>query len=95
MFSTSAIHLGDGRKLSIRSTGSGAYVQQVVFDGKENNDSWLPLSALHPGSSTLEFTLSPEPNTQRGLPSSERRLHGRDEISELRGATAASGDAIP
>jgi predicted alpha-1,2-mannosidase len=72
MFSTAAIHLGDGRKLSIRSTGSGAYVQQVVLDGKENNDSWLPLSALHPGSSKLEFTLSPEPNTQRGLPSSER-----------------------
>ena len=72
MFSTAAIHLGDGRKLFIRSTGSGSYVQQVVFDGKENNDSWLPLSALRPGSSTLEFTSGPEPNTQRGLPSSER-----------------------
>jgi predicted alpha-1,2-mannosidase len=72
MFSTAAIHLGDGRKLSIRSTGSGPYVRQVMFDGEENNDSWLPLSALHPGSSKLEFTLSHEPNTQRGLPSSER-----------------------
>jgi predicted alpha-1,2-mannosidase len=72
MFSTAVIHLNDDRKLSIRSTGSGPYVQQVVFDGKENNDSWLPLSALHPQSSTLEFMLSPEPNTQRGLPSSER-----------------------
>lgn len=72
MFSSAAIHLGDGRTLSIRSSGSGPYVQHVTFDGKENKTSWLPLSALGPGNSTIEFTLSPEPNKQRGLPDSER-----------------------
>jgi len=72
MFSSAAIHLGDGRTLSIRSSGAGPYVQDVMLDGKENKTSWLPLSAIGPGSSKLEFTLSPEPNKQRGLPDSER-----------------------
>jgi putative alpha-1,2-mannosidase len=62
----------DGRTLSIRSTGTGPYVQQVLFDGKENKNSWLPLSALGQATSNLEFTLSPEPNKQRGQPDSER-----------------------
>lgn len=72
MFSSAAIHMGDGRTLSIRSTGTGPYVQQVLFDGKENENSWLPLSALSEGTSNLDFTLSPEPNKQRGEPDSER-----------------------
>jgi putative alpha-1,2-mannosidase len=72
MFSSAAIHMGDGRTLSIRSSGTGPYVQQVLFDGKENNTSWLPLSALGKGNSTLEFTLSPEPNRQRGISATER-----------------------
>ena len=72
MFPSADIHMGDGRTLSIRSTGTGPYVQQVLFDGKENKNSWLPLSALGQGTSKLEFTLSPEPNKQRGQPDSER-----------------------
>jgi putative alpha-1,2-mannosidase len=72
MFPSSAIHMGDGRTLSIRATGTGPYVQQVLFDGKENNTSWLPLSAIGQGTSKLEFTLSPEPDKQRGQPDSER-----------------------
>jgi predicted alpha-1,2-mannosidase len=72
MFPSAAIHMGDGRTLSIRATGTGPYVQQVLFDGKENNTSWLPLSAIGQGTSKLEFTLSPEPDKQRGQPDSER-----------------------
>ena len=72
MFPSAAIQLADGRTLSIRSTGTGPYVQQVLFDGQENKSSWLPLSALGRGSSKLEFTLSPEPNKERGLSESER-----------------------
>jgi predicted alpha-1,2-mannosidase len=72
MFPSAAIHLADGRTLSIRSTGTGPYVQHVLFDGQENKTSWLPLSALGRGNSKLEFTLSPDSNKGRGLSESER-----------------------
>ena len=72
MFPSAAIHLGDGRTLSIRSRGTGPYVNNVLFNGQENKTSWLPMSALGHGDSTLEFKLSPDPNKQRGLPMSER-----------------------
>ena len=72
MFPSAAIHLRDGRTLSIHSGGTGPYVSDVLFNGKENKTSWLPLSALGQGESTLEFKLSPEPDKQRGLPLSER-----------------------
>ena len=72
MFPSAAIHMGNGSTLSIHSTGSGPYVKQVLFDGQENNSSWIPVSALDKANSRLEFTLSPEPNKQRGLPATER-----------------------
>ncbi len=72
MFPAASIDLGDGRKLSIHSTGSGPYVQEVLFNGAPNRNSWLPLSALHPGTSTLEFKLGPEPNKQRGASDADR-----------------------
>jgi putative alpha-1,2-mannosidase len=43
-----------------------------LFDGKDHKSSWLSLSAFDQGTSKLEFTLSPEPNKQRGQPDSER-----------------------
>jgi putative alpha-1,2-mannosidase len=72
MFPSAAIHMGNGSTLSIHSTGNGPYVKQVLFDGQENNSSWIPVSALNKANSRLEFTLSPEPNKQRGLPAIER-----------------------
>lgn len=72
MFPSAAIHMGNGSTLSIHSTGNGPYVKQVLFDGQENNSSWIPVSALDKANSRLEFTLSPEPNKQRGLPAIER-----------------------
>jgi putative alpha-1,2-mannosidase len=72
MFPSAAIHMGNGSTLSIHSTGSGPYVKQVLFDGQENNSSWIPVSGLDKANSRLEFTLSPEPNKQRGLPATER-----------------------
>jgi putative alpha-1,2-mannosidase len=64
--------MGNGHTLSIRSTGTGPYVQELLFDGKDHKGSWLSLSALDQGTSKLEFKLSPEPNKQRGQPDSER-----------------------
>ena len=72
MFPSAAIHMGDARTLFIRSTGTGPYVQGLLFDGKDHGSSWLSLSTLDQGTSKLEFTLSPEPNKQRGQPDSER-----------------------
>jgi putative alpha-1,2-mannosidase len=34
MFPSAAIHMADGRTPSIRATGTGPYVQQVLFDGR-------------------------------------------------------------
>jgi predicted alpha-1,2-mannosidase len=72
MFPSAAIHLGNGNTLSIHSTGNGPYVQQVLVDGRENTTSWLPPSVLNKENSRLDFTLSSEPNKQRGLPATER-----------------------
>lgn len=71
MFPAASITLGDGRTLSIRSTGTGTYVQELLFNGAPNQNSWLPLSALQ-GTNTLDFRLGTEPNRQRGLSSEER-----------------------
>jgi predicted alpha-1,2-mannosidase len=72
MFPSVTVHMGDGHTLSIRSIGTGPYVQELLFDGKDHKSSWLSLSAFDQGTSKLEFTLSPEPNKQRGQPDSER-----------------------
>jgi predicted alpha-1,2-mannosidase len=72
MFPSATIHFGDGRTLDIHATGTGPYVQQVLFNGKPNNDSWLALSEIGTGPSKLEFKLSSEPNKQRGLLRNER-----------------------
>jgi putative alpha-1,2-mannosidase len=72
MFSSATVHFGDGRTLSIHATGTGPYVQQALVNGKKNTTSWLPLSDLKPGTTKLEFKLSPAPNKQRGQPTNER-----------------------
>lgn len=72
IFPAGAIHFADGRTLAIQAEGTGPYVRQALFNGKPNLNSWLSLSSLGPGVSTLSFQLSPEPNTQRNSSSSER-----------------------
>jgi predicted alpha-1,2-mannosidase len=72
MFPSATMHLGDGRTLSIKASGTGPYVHQVLFKGKENNTSWLPLSDLGSRTSKLDFKLSPTPNKQRGQPANQR-----------------------
>ena len=66
MFPRATLHLADGRVLSVRSEGSGPYVESVTLNGTAYSSSWLPLSALQAGTSELDFTLSTQPNRERG-----------------------------
>ena len=72
MFPSAAIHMGDGRTLSIRAAGTGPYVQQVCSMDKRTRTHGCRCQPLARAPPTLEFTLSPEPNKQRGQPDSER-----------------------
>lgn len=66
IFSSATIQLSGGRELVIRADGTGPYVQQVLFNGQENKNSWLPLANLKSKRNELHFTMGPEPNRQRG-----------------------------
>ncbi|HWA93097.1 MAG TPA: GH92 family glycosyl hydrolase [Terracidiphilus sp.] len=72
MFSAATVHLADGRTLEIQASGTGPYVEAVTFDGKANDNSWLPLSSLGTGTSKLDFKLSSTPNKERGKPADQR-----------------------
>jgi predicted alpha-1,2-mannosidase len=72
MFRRALLHFGDGRTLSIEGLGSGLYVQKVAINGATYQNSWLPLSSLHSGTTDLQFTLGTEPNKDRGKSQSER-----------------------
>jgi predicted alpha-1,2-mannosidase len=68
MFKTAALHLDDGRTVVVRGEGTGPYVSNVLLNGKDFANSWLPLSALRLKITNLHFNLSPQPNEQRGEP---------------------------
>jgi len=72
MFRRATLRLSDGRILIVRSKGTGIYVQSVTLNGASYSNSWLPLSALSGSTSELVFTLSTEPNRERGTEMSER-----------------------
>ncbi len=72
MFRRATLHFADGRTMVVRGEGTGPYVQSVTFNGAAYSKSWLPLSALKAGASELVFTLSTEPNRERGTAESDR-----------------------
>jgi predicted alpha-1,2-mannosidase len=72
LFRRATIHLADGRTLVIRGEGTGPYVQSVKLNGAPYSSTWLPLSALKAGTSELDFTLSAQPNRERGTSASDR-----------------------
>ncbi len=72
MFHRATLHLADGRVLIVRGDGSGPYVQSVTLNGVAYSSSWLPLSALKAGTSELDFTLSAQPNLERGKAQQDR-----------------------
>lgn len=72
MFPRATMHLADGRTLTIVATGQGRYVQSVTLNGAAWPGTWLPLDALAPGASQLAFTLSTQPNKNRGSQPTDR-----------------------
>jgi putative alpha-1,2-mannosidase len=72
MFPKATLRFADGRTLLIRGNGTGPYVQKVTLNGNPLNNSWLPLTALGPGTSELTFSLAEQPDKQRGKREDER-----------------------
>jgi predicted alpha-1,2-mannosidase len=66
MFSKATLHLGTGKTLVVTAHGSGIYVQSVKLNGTDFPGSWITLDKIQLGTSTLEFTMGPEPNRDRG-----------------------------
>ena len=64
MFHRATLHLADGRILIVRGEGTGPYLESVTLNDAAYPSSWLPLSALKPGTSELVFTLSTQPNRE-------------------------------
>jgi predicted alpha-1,2-mannosidase len=72
MFSKATLHFAMGKSLIVSSAGPGIYVQSVKLNGKDFPGSWITLDKLETGASTLEFTMGPEPNRERGQAIADR-----------------------
>ncbi len=72
MFDKVTLKLAAGRTLIITREGSGTYVEGVKLDAAPYPGSWLPLSKLHAGANQLRFTMSDQPNKQRGAREADR-----------------------
>ena len=66
MFDKATLRLAGGRTLVVSRAGEGIYVQTVSVDAAPYANSWLPISTIHPGTTTLHFDMSTAPNKQRG-----------------------------
>jgi putative alpha-1,2-mannosidase len=72
MFDKATLHLGMGKTLIVSRTGPGIYVQNVRLNGKDFPGSWITLDKLETGTTTLEFTMGPDPNRERGQSIADR-----------------------
>ena len=72
MFDKATLHLGMGKTLIVSRTGPGIYVQNVRLNGKDFPGSWITLDKLETGTATLEFTMGPDPNRERGQSIADR-----------------------
>jgi putative alpha-1,2-mannosidase len=72
MFDKVTLQLAGDRTLVITREGDGVYVQGVKLDGLAYPSSWLPISNVHTGTTQLHFTMSPQPDKQRGTSTDER-----------------------
>jgi predicted alpha-1,2-mannosidase len=72
MFDKATLRMAGGKTLVVTRQGNGIYVQKVLLDGVSYENSWVPLSKLHPGTTQLQFTVDQEPNKVRGSAIAER-----------------------
>jgi predicted alpha-1,2-mannosidase len=72
MFDKATLRLGTGKTLIVSRHGSGIYVQSVKLNGHDFSGSWITLDKLEAGASTLEFTMGPDPNRERGRAIADR-----------------------
>jgi len=66
MFDKATLRLSSGRTLVVSRQGEGIYVQSASIDSAPYANSWLPIGNLHPGTTTLHFTMGAAPNKRRG-----------------------------
>ncbi len=66
MFDKATLRLAGGQTLIISRQGEGIYVQNVSLDDAPFANSWLPIDKLHPSTTKLHFSMSTQPNKQRG-----------------------------
>jgi predicted alpha-1,2-mannosidase len=72
MFDKAILNLAGDRTLVVSREGHGIFVQNVSLDGMPYANSWLPLTALHKGTTQLHFTMSEQPNKERGTITADR-----------------------
>ena len=72
LFDKAMLRFAGDRTLVIRRKGKGIYVQKVLLDGASYANSWLPLSKLRRGTTTLDFSMGTRPNKQRGAALADR-----------------------
>jgi predicted alpha-1,2-mannosidase len=65
LFRRSAIHLPNGRRVTLTTSGSGPYIHSLRVDGRPHNQPWTTYCALSRGAS-LAFELDRRPNRHWG-----------------------------
>jgi predicted alpha-1,2-mannosidase len=72
MFDKATLRFSGNRTLVVSRDGKGVYVQGVTLDGAPYANSWLPIAKLHTGTTQLHFTMSEQPNKERGAREDDR-----------------------
>ncbi len=72
MFDKATLRFSGNRTLVVSRGGKGVYVQGVTLDGAPYANSWLPIDKLHTGTTQLHFTMSEQPNKERGASEADR-----------------------
>ena len=70
IFSTATIRLENQKQFTVKTNGSGAYIQSAQLNGKPYNKSYLEYSDINNGG-LIEFTMGNEPNKNWGSGNSE------------------------
>ena len=68
LFEETVIHLGEGKKFTVRAHGNGPanrYIQSARLNGEPFTRTWLPHDTITAGG-VLEFEMGPEPNKKWG-----------------------------